>query len=115
MDNVVGLGLNVRVILASDGDDRSAAGLDLFQVAHHFVIDGAVRGEKHRRRLRIDQGNGAMLHLGGRIALSVNIADFLEFESAFEGDRIKILPAEVEHVAGVAIFLGDALDSIMTL
>jgi len=39
------------------------------------------------RTLFADQRDGAVLHLGGRVALGVHVGDFLELQGAFEGDR----------------------------
>ena len=47
----------------------------------------AARDQEHRRRLLVDQGDRAMFHLGGRVALGVDVADFLELEGAFQADR----------------------------
>ena len=51
-------------------------------------------------RLAIDQGDRAVLHLGGGIALGVDIADLLELQRALQRDGIMDIAAEVEGIAG---------------
>ena len=65
-DHVVGQSADCVVAFADDGDHRAAAGLDLFQVRHHLVVDEALRHEEHAGRVFVDQGDRAVLHLGGR-------------------------------------------------
>ena len=96
-----------RVALADDGDHRAAAGLDLLQVRHHLVVHLPVRHEEHAGRVLVDQGDRAVLHLGGRIALGVDVADFLELQRAFQGRGEVELPAEVEEVVALGVLLRD--------
>ena len=49
-----------------------------------------------------------MLHLGGGVALGVDIADLLELQRPFQGHRELVLPAQVEEIADMVIALGDA-------
>ena len=87
---------------------RAAARLDLLQIAHHLVEDRPARQQEHRRRVRIDQGDRAVLHLGGRIALGVDVADLLQLQRPLQRHRVVILPAQVQEVGDVAVPLGDA-------
>ena len=50
--------------------------------------------------LAIDQGDRPVLHLGGRIALGVDVADLLELQRPFERDGEVEVAAEVEGAAG---------------
>ena len=47
----------------------------------------------------VDQRDRAVLHLGGRIALGVDVADLLELERPFERDRVVQISSEVEHAS----------------
>ena len=49
---------------------------------------------------RVDQGDRAVLHLGGRVALGVDVADLLELQRPFERDREVEVAAEVEGAPG---------------
>ena len=49
--------------------------------------------------LLVDERDGPVLHLAGRIALGVDVRDLLQLERAFERDRIVDAAAEVEKVA----------------
>ena len=54
-----------------------------------------------------------MLHLGGWIALSVDVRDFLELQSAFQSDREVELAAEEEEVVTILVFERDVLDVVV--
>ena len=46
----------------------------------------------------VDEGDGAVLHLAGGIALGVDIGDLLELERALEGDGVVDAAAQEEEV-----------------
>ena len=50
-------------------------------------IHGPLRHDEHARRVLVDQRDRPVLHLGGRVALGVDVADFLELQRPFERDR----------------------------
>ena len=56
-----------------------------------------------------------MLHLAGRIALGVDVADLLEFQRAFQGDRKAGAAAEVKHVARLHHRAGDFGDALIVI
>ncbi len=60
---------------------------DLLDVRDDFIINAVVAGQDDHRHVLVDQGDGAVFHLGRRVALGVDVGNFLEFEGAFEGDR----------------------------
>ena len=61
-----------------------------------------MRNQQHARRVLVDQGDRAVLHFGRRIALGMDVADFLELQRALErGGEIE-LPAQVEEVLAFA-------------
>ena len=47
---------------------------------------GIVSGEEHDRQILIDERVRPVLHLAGRVALGVDVGEFLELERAFQGD-----------------------------
>ena len=49
---------------------------------------------------RIDQGDRAVLHLGGRVALGVDVADLLELQGPFQRDGVVQVAAQVEGAPG---------------
>ena len=51
-----------------------------------------------------------MLHLGGRVALGVDVGDLLELERPLEGDREEGQAPEEEEVGVVGVAPGDRLD-----
>ena len=65
-------------------------------------------------RLRIEQRDRSVLHLAGRIPLSVDIRDFLEFERAFERGRKIHVAAQEEHRTGAPDPAGDLLHFVAT-
>ena len=88
-------------------DDAAAARLDLFHIAERFLVHRVLWEEDDNRHLLVDQGNRTVLHLPGRIALGMNIGQFLELERALKRDGIVDAPPEIQEVAGMAIFPGD--------
>ena len=62
-----------------------------------LAMQRASRRDEDAGRLCVDQRDRAVLHLGGRIALGVDVADLLELQRPFERDREMQVAAEVEH------------------
>ena len=56
-----------------------------------------------------------MLHLGGGVALGMDVGDLLQFECAFEGQGVVVAAAEVEAVLGVGEDGREALDLLVGL
>ena len=63
----------------------------------------------------IDQGDRAVLHLGRRIALGVDVADLLQLQRAFQGGGEIELPAEIEEVVALGVFLRDLAHVVVAL
>src|SRR3546814_6855233 len=80
-------------------DLLAAARHDFLHVADGLFEQRARRREDDHRDRLVDQRDRAVLHLARRIAFGVDVADFLELERAFEGERIVGAAAEVEHIA----------------
>ena len=82
-----------------DGDDRPAAGLDLLEIRHDLVVHEALAASRSRWAwCCVDQRDGAVLHLGGRVAFGVNVADFLELQRPLQRRGEIVLPAQVEKI-----------------
>ena len=75
--DIVGVVENFLVAFGRDGDDRSFAGLDLLHVVDVFVVDAVFRAEENARRVLVDQGDDAVLELGGGMALGVDVGCLL--------------------------------------
>ena len=86
------------------------AGLHFAEVAPRFIVERVIRCEHHHGRLLVQQGDGAVLHLGGGITCRVDVGNFLELERAFESDRETILATEEEEVVRLRITHGDLFD-----
>ena len=91
-------------------DDRSAARLDLLHVADHLLEHVIARRDRDDRHLLVDERDRAVLHLAGRIALGVDVRDFLQLQRAFERDRVVDAAAEVEEIGAVVEARRDLLD-----
>ena len=63
---------------AGDGVDAAFAGLYLLHVAHKLVIKLSKRSDNDYGHVLVNQGNGAVLHFGSRVALCVDVADFFK-------------------------------------
>ena len=104
----VGKGSESLVALGADGDHRAIAGADLFDVGEGLGVQRAARSDEDGGSGRVDQRNRAMLHLGCGIALSVDVADLLEFQGPFESDGVVQVASEKQDAAGGAEVLGSA-------
>ena len=69
-----------------------------------------MRGDEHHRHLLVDQRDRAVFHLRCRVALSVDIADLLQFERALQRGRKAVAAAQVQKILRALEFLGDFLD-----
>ena len=92
--------IDAELVVAArrERDDRPAARLDLLHVADHLLEDVIARRDRHDRHLLVDERDRAVLHLAGRIALGVNVGDFLELQRALERDRVVDAAAEIQEV-----------------
>ncbi len=111
-EDVVGDGVDVFVAFGGDGDDFSAAGFDFLDVAEDFFVLGAAGRDEDDGHAGVDEGDGAVFHFRGGEAFGVDVADFLEFECAFEGDGVVVAATEEEPVVAVDVLFGDALDFV---
>ena len=82
-------------------------------VAHELVVEGVLRGDDDHGHLLVDKCDGAVLHLGGRIAFRVDIADFLQLQRPFQGDRVVVATAQIQEVAGIGEYLGYLMDFLV--
>ena len=103
-----------RIAFAGNGNNRAAACLDFFQVAHDLVVDRAARNEKDRGRLAVHQCNRPVFHLGGRVAFRVDVADLFQLQGAFQSHRVKVLPAQVQAVPDPGVANGKSPDLVIT-
>ena len=96
----------VGVAFGGYGDNATAARRDFLNIGESLFVaqlGGGVGfvagGEDNHGQGLVDEGVGTVLHFAGRVALGVNVGDFLELERAFEGDGEMDAAAEVEEVA----------------
>ena len=115
LDNPVGNGANLLVALGDHGNDAAATGLDLLHIGDYLLVLLVVGGDKQHGHIGIDEGDGAVLHLGSGIALGMDIADFLELEGALEGHGEVPASAQVHEVVGVGEGAGDFGDTVVLL
>ena len=62
-----------------------AARLDFLYVADDFVVQHVAGGNHHHGHFGVDEGDGAVLHLGGGVALGMDVGYLLELERSLEG------------------------------
>ena len=92
--------------LGGHADQLGIAGLSLLGVGEHLLEHQARHGDRHHRHPGIEQGDRPMLHFAGRVALGVDVADLLELQGAFQGNRVVDAPAQEDHVLGVGEQVG---------
>ena len=93
---IVHLGRRILVALGQDGHDCPVPRLHFLDVAQRLVAQDVAGGQGDGTHSWVDEGDGAVLHLAGRVALGVNVADFLELQGAFGGDG-RVGPAAQEE------------------
>ena len=93
------------VALGGYGEDGTIAGADFVNAAHNLRVEDVLGHKGNDRGVGIDEGDGAVLELGGRQALGVDIADLFEFEGALVGERLQE-PATDEEEAAVVRVMG---------
>ena len=86
------------VMLGDDGNDPSFPGFHFLDIAQHFIIHLLVGGDEHHGHIVVDEGDGAMLHLSGRITFGMDVGYFLELQRSFQGDREIIPSSEVKEI-----------------
>ena len=95
--------------LGHDRDHPAAPRLHLFHVRHDLLVHGVLGGDEHHRHEVVDQRDRPMLHLGGGIALGVDVGDFLQFQGALERHGKVVAAPQVEDVLRAHHPLGDVL------
>ena len=68
-----------------------------------------LRGDEDHGHVLVDQGDGAVLHFRGWVALGVDVRDLLELERAFQRHREVHSAAQVQHVLSAVEALGQGL------
>ena len=84
-------------------------GFDFPDVANHFVVQPIPGGQGQGGHIAVNQGNGAVFHFSGRIALGVDVADFLEFQRALLGNGGVGPPAQEQETGIVPELPGQPL------
>ncbi len=68
-----------------------------------FSNSGPVAGDDDHRHTVVDERDRAVLHLGGGLALGVDVADFLELEAPSSANGVLISAAEEQPVLAGAM------------
>ncbi len=63
------------------------ASLGFLSMGQHLVEHLARHRDRHHQQPRTQQRSLAVLHLAGRLALGIDVADLLELQGALRGDR----------------------------
>ena len=111
-DDVVSDFVKRVAIFRRDGDDLASASLDFADIADDLVEERILRGDDHDRHVFVDEGNRAVLHFCSGVAFGVNVADFLELQRTFHGDRVAEVATEVQEVVCLAERLCDFGDAV---
>ena len=87
------------VPVAHQGQDAPIPGRGLLDVGEDLLRWAIVGHEGDDGHVLVDEGDGAVLHLPGGIALGVDVGDLLELEGPFQRDGVERAAAEEEEVA----------------
>ena len=74
-------------------------GLHFLYVAQRLVAQNIVGGEGNGAHSGVYEGYGAVLHLPCRVALGMNVADFLELQGPLRGDGGAGSPSQEQEVS----------------
>ena len=91
------------------------AGLGLLGIGEHLVEHGAWHRDRHHRHPGIQERNGTMLHLPGRVALGMDVADLLELEGPLHGNRIINAPPKENHILSVGKQVGQLRTALVVV
>ncbi len=101
----------IRELLAAmsvaEQDHLATACDHLLQIARRLFEQMIRRGHDDHRHILVDQRDWPVLQLTSGIALGMNVADFLQFQSPFERDRKGGAAAEIKDVARRADLVRD--------
>ncbi len=97
------------------GEDGSAAGLDLHEVAEHFFEGVAVAAHADDDEVGVDEGDRAVFHFAGGIALGIDVADLFKFEGGLEAGSEHVVAAEEEEAVVGGVFFGQRLDGVVLM
>lgn len=111
VDHVVAVAGVLGVAVRQEQDDLAGAGADFLHVRNGLFQQAALGGDHGDRQVLVDQGDGAVLHLAGRVRLGVDVADLLEFQGALVGGGAVHAAPQEQVVAGRGVLLGDFLDA----
>ena len=89
-DDVVGKPLYLRVALSDERRDSSASRPDLLYVRDDLLVESVACGNDEDGHFAVDEGDGAVLHLGSRIAFGMDVGDFLQLQCAFQSQGIVV-------------------------
>lgn len=87
------------------GDDAASPCLDFLQVGGNLLQQFIAQGHGKGWEVRINEGDGAMLHFAGGVSFSVDIGYFFELESPLQCQRVVLSSAEEEKAVGVRVLL----------
>ena len=77
LDDVLRQADDLGVAGVDEGDDVALARLYLLDVGDDFVVVVVLGGDGEHGHVFVDEGDGAVLHFGGGVALGVDVGDFL--------------------------------------
>ena len=73
--------------LGEEGNQPSFSCPHLFDIGDDLLIDLVLGRKDNDRHLPVDQGDGPMLHLTGRISFRMDIGDLFQLQRPFQGNR----------------------------
>src|SRR5437667_6297367 len=97
VEDIVCVLLDGLVPFGGTDDDVRGAGACLLDVADNLLVDMGGRGYPYEGRVRVEQGNGAVLEFTGGKALGVDVGDFFEFERPLQRGRITHSTSDEDH------------------
>src|SRR5262245_53845737 len=97
---------DLAIARVCEGDDPPVPGPHFLHGIHHPFVGRIPRREGDHRHAVVDEGDGPVLHLAGRVAFRVEVRQLLELERAFERDWIVDAPPEEEKVLVSGHLLG---------
>ena len=101
------------VAFGDHGNNGAFAGDDFLHVADNLVVGLLLGGHDDDGHVLINEGDGAVLHLGGGVAFRVDIRYLLQFQGPFQRDGIVDTAAQENGIGTGGHELGDFLDVLL--
>ena len=102
--------LHLLVTLSHHSKNTAVSRLHLLHVRDNLFIQLMMRSKENDWHILIYQSDRTMLHFGSRIALGMDITDFLQLQGTLHRHRIVHTTTQIQEIVRIGKHSGDILD-----